>query len=78
MPLIGIQRQLRHSSLGITSIYLQGIHNAEIVDTVHVPPRADDQGQHIARALMRTPVGALLVAQSASLARLATTAPRRP
>jgi hypothetical protein len=28
-------RQLGHSNLGITSIYLQGIYNAEIIDTVH-------------------------------------------
>ena len=34
-PLIVIQRQLGHSNLGITSIYLQGIDNAEIIDTVH-------------------------------------------
>jgi site-specific recombinase XerD len=30
-----IQRQLGHSNLGITSVYLQGIDNAEIIDTVH-------------------------------------------
>ena len=35
MPLIVIQRQLGHSNLGITSIYLRGIDNAEIVDAVH-------------------------------------------
>src|SRR3954453_18474287 len=35
VPLIVIQRQLRHSNLGITSIYLQGIDNAEIIDAVH-------------------------------------------
>ena len=28
-------RQLGHSNLGITSVYLQGIDNAEIIDTVH-------------------------------------------
>jgi site-specific recombinase XerD len=33
VPLIVIQRQLGHSNLGITSIYLQGIDNAEIIDT---------------------------------------------
>jgi integrase/recombinase XerD len=40
VPLIVIQRQLGHSNLGITSIYLQGIDNAEIIDTVHArrPP----------------------------------------
>ena len=34
VPLIVIQRQLGHSNLGITSIYLQGIDNAEIIETV--------------------------------------------
>jgi len=32
---VAIQRQLGHSNLGITSIYLQGIDNAEIIDAVH-------------------------------------------
>jgi site-specific recombinase XerD len=35
VPLVGIQRQLGHSNLGITSVYLQGIDNAEIIETVH-------------------------------------------
>ena len=35
VPLIVIQRQLGHSNLGITSIYLQGIDNAEIIETVN-------------------------------------------
>jgi site-specific recombinase XerD len=35
VPLVVIQRQLGHTNLGITSIYLQGIDNAEIIDTVH-------------------------------------------
>jgi len=35
VPLIVIQRQLGHTNLGITSIYLQSIDNAEIIDTVH-------------------------------------------
>jgi site-specific recombinase XerD len=35
VPLIVIQRQLGHSNLGITSVYLQGIDNAGIIDTVH-------------------------------------------
>ena len=34
-PLIVIQRQLGHSNLGIPSIYLQGIDNAEIIDAIH-------------------------------------------
>ena len=32
---IVIQRQLGHTSLGVTSIYLQGIDSAEIIDAVH-------------------------------------------
>ena len=32
VPLIVIQRQLGHTNLGITSIYLQGIDNTEIID----------------------------------------------
>jgi integrase len=35
VPLIVIQRQLGHSNLGITSIDLQGIDNAEIIEAVH-------------------------------------------
>ncbi|UGS36762.1 hypothetical protein DSM104329_03172 [Capillimicrobium parvum] len=35
VPLIVIQRQLGHTNLGITSIYLQGIDSTEIFDTVH-------------------------------------------
>jgi integrase len=35
VPLIVIQRQLGHSNLGITSVYLQGIDSGEIIETVH-------------------------------------------
>jgi hypothetical protein len=35
VPLNVIQRQLGHANLGTTSISLQGIDNAEIIDTVH-------------------------------------------
>jgi integrase/recombinase XerD len=35
VPLVVIQRQLGHSNLGITSVYLQGIDNAEIINTVN-------------------------------------------
>ena len=40
VPLVVIQRQLGHAHLGVTSIYLQGIDNAEIIHTVHArrPP----------------------------------------
>jgi len=34
VPLNVIQRQLGHANLGTTSICLQGIENAEIIDTV--------------------------------------------
>ena len=34
VPLVVIQRQLGHAHLGVTSIYLQGIDNAEIIDAV--------------------------------------------
>lgn len=34
VPLIVIRRQLGHSTLGITSIYVQGTHNVEIIETV--------------------------------------------
>jgi site-specific recombinase XerD len=35
VPLNVIQRQLGHANLGITSVYLQGIDNSEIMDTIH-------------------------------------------
>lgn len=35
VPVNVIQRQLGHANLGITSIYLQGIDSAEIINTVH-------------------------------------------
>jgi integrase len=40
IPLPIIQRQLEHAHPGVTSIYLQGIDNAEIIDAVHArrPP----------------------------------------
>lgn len=36
VPLMVIQRQLGHYDLAITSVYLQGIDNSEIVDTIYV------------------------------------------
>ena len=38
VPLVVIQERLGHANLGITSIYLQGIDSAEIIDTVHGRP----------------------------------------
>jgi site-specific recombinase XerD len=35
MPLNVIQRQLGHADLGVTSIYLQGIDNTEVISAVH-------------------------------------------
>lgn len=35
VPLNVIQRQLGHTDLGVTSVYLQGIDNAEIIDTIN-------------------------------------------
>jgi integrase len=41
VPLIVIQRQLGHSNLGITSVYLQGIDSGEIIATGALPTRTD-------------------------------------
>jgi site-specific recombinase XerD len=38
VPLNVIQRQLGHTNLGVTSIYLQGINNSDIIETVHARP----------------------------------------
>ena len=35
VPLNVIQRQLGHADLGVTSVYLQGIDNTEVISTVH-------------------------------------------
>ncbi len=35
VPLIVVQHQRGHGNLGITSVRLQGIDNAEIIETVH-------------------------------------------
>jgi site-specific recombinase XerD len=35
VPIVVIQRQLGHADLGVTSVYLRGIDNTEIIDTVH-------------------------------------------
>jgi integrase len=35
VPPVVIERQLDHSNLGITFVYLQGIDNAEIIEAVH-------------------------------------------
>ena len=38
VPLLVIQRQLGHADLGITSAYLRGIDNTEIIHAIHEPP----------------------------------------
>jgi hypothetical protein len=38
VPLLVIQRQPGHADLAITSVYLRGIDNTEIVHTVHERP----------------------------------------
>jgi integrase/recombinase XerD len=38
VPLAVIQRQLGHANLGVTSVYLRGIDNTEIIRTVHERP----------------------------------------
>ncbi|MGO9822004.1 MAG: tyrosine-type recombinase/integrase [Solirubrobacteraceae bacterium] len=38
VPLVVIQRQLGHADLGITSTYLSGTDNTEIIQTVHERP----------------------------------------
>jgi site-specific recombinase XerD len=35
VPLNVIQRQLGHTNLGVTSVYLHGIDSAEIINTIH-------------------------------------------
>jgi hypothetical protein len=38
VPLLVIQRQLGQADLGITSAYLRGIDNTEIIHTVYARP----------------------------------------
>ena len=38
VPINVIQRQLGHCNLGVTSVYLQGIDTAEIVERIHSRP----------------------------------------
>jgi site-specific recombinase XerD len=45
VPLVVIQRQLGHAHLGITSVYLRGIDNTEIIHTVHQRPAHDPSHQ---------------------------------
>jgi hypothetical protein len=38
IPLLVIQRQLGHADLAITSAYLRGIDNTEVIQAVHERP----------------------------------------
>jgi hypothetical protein len=68
-----LQRQLGHANLGVTSIYLQGIDSAEVVDAVHArrPPVVS------ATSAIRDAGPTAHAAAQAELARRAP-APRRP
>jgi hypothetical protein len=52
VPVIVIQRQLGHSNLGITSVYLQGIDSGEIIETVHARRAAPNPSQRLVSALI--------------------------
>jgi site-specific recombinase XerD len=65
VPLIVIQRQLGHSNLGITSVYLHGIDQRREHRDRPCPAPADDPSQHIPTALIEA-VGTLLVAPRSS------------
>ena len=54
VPLNIIHRQLGHTNLGTTSIYLQGIDPEEIITSGAYSSRADDVRQRRAPALNRT------------------------
>ncbi len=52
-----IQRQLGHSNLGIASVYLQGIDNAEIIEAVHARRAPMIPVERIAATLMDRQIG---------------------
>jgi hypothetical protein len=77
VPLIVIQRQLGHTNLGITSIYLQGIDNAEIIDTVPRPARPDGPRSQLAARLNAAKTGgAKLGSRRRSSSKALVTEPR--
>jgi hypothetical protein len=61
VPLVVIQRQLGHVHLGVTSVYLQGIDSAEIIDAVHSRPEpvisAPPGSQRRSRPIQRRAAG---------------------
>jgi site-specific recombinase XerD len=52
VPLIVVQRQLGHSNLGITSVYLQGIDSSEIIETGARPTPTDGSRQRLTAVLI--------------------------
>jgi Phage integrase family len=69
VPLVVIQRQLGHADLGVTSVYLRGIDNTEIVHAVHERPAPDDPcGQRASgHALTQTSRGPCRLARPTGL-----------
>jgi hypothetical protein len=45
VPLNVIQRQLGHADLGVTSVYVQGIDNTEVISAVRSRQGAGDAGK---------------------------------
>jgi hypothetical protein len=48
VPLSHGSGQLGHVNLGVTSVYLDGIDTAEIIETVHAPTTHDSRERRIA------------------------------
>jgi integrase len=61
VPLIVIQRQLGHSNLGITSVYLQGHRQRRDHRDRARATSADDSGQRISATLIHRPYAAPLI-----------------
>jgi len=57
VPLNVIQRQLGHSDLGVTSLYLSGISNDEVINAVHADAMRSDFEDPIARMSRPGPSG---------------------
>ncbi len=84
VPLVVIQRQLGHADLSVTSVYLRGIDNTEIIDTVHerrppmIPatPACGSSDCHHGRAYQGTATGASYCSPGAKQAHATTGAAR--
>jgi hypothetical protein len=57
VPLIVIQRQLGHSNLGITSVYLQGIDKRRNHRDGPRAPRPDGPGERVPRSWLQATLG---------------------